>query len=227
MRTFALSLAVVAVLAVAAQADVITHTATFSDDYAGTFNIDEVLSVPQFDPSLGQLVSVTMSYGIDADGTLGYENTNPNSGGTKVVRTFFQIGDEVYSTYGSLALSMGGSTLAQVNWDVRQTYTFTVGTYDGTTDYAGTSGWSTVYLDLSDADSMFLNSDMGAFVGTGTVDLDLVGEAWAAVSFPSGSTQFRTLGAGAVTVAYEYIPEPATLGLLIVGALAILRRRFR
>jgi hypothetical protein len=204
-----------------AMADQVTYTVSFDDSYNGYFNINQILSVPQFDSALGQLTGVTIEFAIAADGTLYFENTSPNAG-EFTIKTFTPTDN----TRGDLALSFQGSPLASVDWNLQDTYTVTLTAFDGGYDFAGTSGWSTVYLAESDSGSDYYDSDLSAFIGNGTLDFDLVGNAISAISMPgTGMSMFRTLGGGSVTVTYDYVPEPATMALMGVGLAALAARR--
>ena len=141
------------------------------------------------------------------------------------------FGEDTYTTHGSLQMSFDGSTIAQTAWDVQENYALNLTSFDGTIDFSGTSGSTLTYLNQSDAGSLYYDSDLSQFIGDGTLDIsfDLLGDAASAMSLPgNGSSQIRTLGFGEVTVTYNYIPEPATLGLLgfISGGIVLVRRRF-
>jgi hypothetical protein len=69
----------------------------------------------------------------------------------------------------------------------------------------------------SDADAAFLNpvvssGTFGPFSGTRTVSIEVIDTA---TGFPGGGAFWRT----------NSVPEPATLGMLALGGLAMLRRR--
>jgi len=234
MRKFVAILFCVMAMAPLANAGIVTYTINFSDNYSGTFDISQVLSVPQFNASLGALQSVKVDFGVSADGWIGIENTNPNNGITNrkaYTYTYYlpPTDPEYDTTHGNLKLSLGASDLASVDWNVANTYTLNLSVFDGTVDYAGTSGFLTVYLAEADSGSVLYNSGLEPYIGSGTVNFDLVGSAWFVGIFPSGNvnSEVSTLGAGNVTVTYEYVPEPATVCLLGLGVLSLIRRKHR
>jgi hypothetical protein len=215
-------------LASLANANLTTYTVSFDDAYEGSFNINKTLSVPQFDSSLGTLLSVSIDYGISAYGTIGFENTNPTNPLDDTIYTYYYWENPVtHSTKGDLKLDFGSTTIASVNWDVMEGYDISLSAFDGGYDFAGTSGWKTTYLNKSDSGSLFYNSNLDSFIGDSSIDVTfaLIGTAKSAMSMPSGMSQVRTTGAGNVTITYEYVPEPATIAILGLGIMGLIRRK--
>ncbi len=216
-----------AAMATIANASTITYNVAYDDNYSGTFDINEVLSVPQFDSSMGILLNVTIDFEVNTNGTIGFENFPLDTPFNGNIYTYFYFQNPVVdSTRGTLDLSFNSSTIASVAWDVQETYALNLTGYDGAIDFAGTSGFSTTYVDETDSGSLYYDSDLSAFIGSSTVDFELIGDAYSAMVMPgNGVSSVSTSGLGDVEITYEYIPEPATLSLLVLGGVALLKRK--
>jgi hypothetical protein len=214
---------VVLAVSLSANAMEITYTVSFDDSYSGSFNINEILSVPQFDSSMGTLLNVKIDGGIRANGTIGFENTtaNPYTGS---IATYF--GDPVQSTNGTLELKFNGAAIADVAWDVQEIYSMNLTAFDGGYDFTGTSGFLRTYLFKIDNANLYYDNGLSAFIGGSTVNFDLIGNAVSAISMPgNGMSQVITIGQGDVTITYEYIPEPMTMALMGIGGLLLRKKK--
>ena len=87
--------------------------------------------------------------------------------------------------------------------------------YIGGTEYDSDSGIITSTLALAD------------YIGTGTYDIDVDIIQWSEYGSVGGIEYAVTpvTADGTVTVIYEYIPEPATITMLALGALGFLKRK--
>ena len=90
------------------------------------------------------------------------------------------------------------------------------------------------YVSDSDSDSDTQNSNLAPFIGAGTIDIDIDGlGGWAFTGVTDATLQFSDFEAwGDATIIYEYtcIPEPATIGMVLVGALGmfgVIRRKLK
>ncbi|HBG27463.1 MAG: hypothetical protein A2Y10_02720 [Planctomycetes bacterium GWF2_41_51] len=215
MKKFLLVLIVLA-MSVAAQANIITY----SDSVTGLFDLvpDTDLLVSQFDSSLGTLNSVTITFYTALQGSLGFENLK-QFGGNFSIST-----NNIYA-----AVVIGGGICAS-NYNDNQMYTATLGAYDGTTDYAGTSG--TILATYSDSDTMpfFFNTpdSMAQFLGTGNMTFTTQTFSMMSLGLPTNSeAAINTTGQASVTISYDYtpVPEPATIAILSLGGLFLFKRK--
>ncbi len=90
------------------------------------------------------------------------------------------------------------------------------------------------YVDDFDSDTDFQNTNLAPFIGTGTVDIDIDGEGgWAFSGVTNATLRMSEFEAwGEATIIYEYtcIPEPATIGMVVFGALGmfgVIRRKLK
>lgn len=158
-------------------------------------NFSAPLSLAQFDPSLGTLTQVD----VTVDGTLtsriSAENTSESSPAPIA---------SVVS--GALALTApGGINLsAPLN---NPGATFNAGTYDGATDYAGTSGHDFGAQTAAVSKSLSLTSaggdDLSMFVGTGTLPASFGAQATSTAS-GGGNLMVLTSSTATATVTLTY-----------------------
>ncbi len=110
--------------------------------------------------------------------------------------------------------------------------TTAVGAYDGSLDFAGTSGVSFVGLAGSTSGTSTTTST-GAYVGNSNLNLTYTATGNSFGSGPAKATyNFDTYGAAAYQVTYNYtvntVPEPSSfvgLGLLGIGAFSTINRK--
>ena len=209
---------------VSAQAAIMT--ATYTDSFGTTaYNFTDTLSVQQFDGSLGTLQSVELSYTFDVTSTAGVENFSANPGSATLEQTFtITLSNGVLGT-----LLSDGDTFSK---------TEAVGTFDGTPDFAGPSGFSdSVAPTFADTVSYTNALILAAFTGLGNFDFDIAGDVDIDSSFVGSGVgflaqQWDTSGNGEISVTYTYdtptapIPSPAAVwaGLVLAGS-AVMRRR--
>ncbi len=216
-------------MTVSADASLITRT----DNVVGLFNLvaDRDLIIPQFDSTLGTLNNVSITVTTALQASLGFENTNPTSGGTFYVSTYFSFDPTEYYTRAKIDLSFNSSVILTSGYSDAQTYTLSgISAYDGITDYAGTSGRTVATFGDADNLSLFYNSGLAQFIGTGNLTFGILSDAYTTLMTTGGnnSTRMMTTGQAGVTVVYDFtpIPEPATIALLSFSLL-ILRKRKR
>lgn len=201
------------------QASVITYT----NSVTGLFDLvpSTDLVIPQFDSSLGTLNSVTMNLSTALQGSLGFENLKRFAGGTFNVST-----NNIYA-YISLGLSGSGGMLMSSYTD-NQTYTVTLAKYDGTIDYAGTSGTTIATFSDADTETFTTSSSLEQFIGTGNILFNIINDASAPLGLPTNSAAIiNTTGQASVSIDYDYtpIPEPATIAIFSLSGLFLKRKK--
>ncbi|MBM3883817.1 MAG: choice-of-anchor E domain-containing protein [Verrucomicrobia bacterium] len=169
------------------------------------------LTLPQFNPALGTLTAVTLSLsGSFNNGAARVENLNPLSdswinANVNVLVNLYKFAESSAAVWVSPAAIAGS---------------FHASTYDGVTDYGGTSGktWSGLAASASSAWSSSLAPDLAMFTGTGTVPLkaEAIGFITASISGGNADLKFTSNGSADASVTYEFIPipEPETYAAL-------------
>jgi len=92
---------------------------------------------------------------------------------------------------------------------------------------ADTFQWTIVNGVVDESNIYVLPADLALFTGAGTLNYTLVGDSSYMLSSNTGNiaAQASAFVGGQIIVTYEYIPEPASMALLGMGALMIVRRR--
>ena len=158
-------------------------------------DFDLTAAVNQFNPNLGQLTEVDIEHDGSIVSAIKVENTSKSSG-TKITA----------GVSGDLNLIAPG---VNDNLSVSQIIgSYTAGKYDGTTDFAGSSGNSFGAKTASGSHTLTLTSNLGGWQGSGTVTLE---ELASATSDASGGGNVQSIitstGSANITVVYRYIPN--------------------
>jgi uncharacterized repeat protein (TIGR01451 family) len=176
--------------------DTSPHTLTYTATFPSTLtNFDLAGQLQQFDPSLGTLQAVTVTNTASITSDIRAENTSDSSG-TSITGT---VG-------GNLTLT--GPGLDVTTSPLSNTGTFNASVFDGTIDFAGTSGTDFGPSTASATRSAQLTGDaMSPFLGTGQV---AIRETAAATSTASGGGNvlvgLTSRATATVTVTYTYTP---------------------
>jgi hypothetical protein len=165
------------------------------------------------------ITKVVLKLDAGVAGSMGFENTSSSSGDTVTLT----LAADVEVKDGPTSLLMASP--ADSDGD-------TVGVYDGTTDYAGTSGRTYSGVSGSESDMTTLTgAAMAPFLGAGTIALDVTADG-ASSSTGGGSVVnfFDSSAEALVTVEYYddddvMIPEPAGLGLVGMALMGLVRRK--
>ncbi|MEP6020000.1 MAG: choice-of-anchor E domain-containing protein [Paracoccaceae bacterium] len=208
-----LSTAFIAGMGAAASAATVTFTQTLGDQTTN-FTDRSVGSIAQFDASLGTLNSATITLLGTVSGSVSYESLDaaPSDVTTNISA---EIG---------LSTSALGSLIVVLPTQ-EETRSATV--FDGSVDFAGTSGGSITNLTADLSDSVVLTgASLAEFIGNGFVDFSLEGTGVSSASGPGNlATIFQTFAGGTVTVTYDFSDAPAPVplpagGLLLLSGLA-------
>ncbi len=217
-----LSLGVVLLATAPAQAAIISYSDSHASDQT---EWDDILSVNQFDPTLGTLnkVTLTLEGSILSDIILDNDNTTTESG--------------IGFTNSNMSMSSLAGLASTINWGVNPTTSTglqNLGPDDSVgpvgSDNPGDGGPDEASLTgLTDTDDTMLmytpvDADFAAFIGVGT--LDTVGFGTLSGVGASGiggnlEIDFNTFAGAVLTVEYDYTPDapavPAPSAMLLFG----------
>ncbi len=175
-------------------------------------NWSKTLAVPKFNSSLGTLSSMTFTLNSGISGTQNIESLD--SAATTVTSTLAaQV--TVKRPDGTVLLTHTPS-VAKSN---------ALSAYDGTTDYAGSSGITYPIATTSTGTttlSPLSATDAALFTGSGTVSLPVTAEAVASFSGAGNLDSQSALSASAtMTVVYAYVNPDASVSIAPQGALTV------
>lgn len=190
-----------AALVALALAGTTVHAAAVSHSAAVVLqptNWETTLDIPRFDSALGTLTGVTVEVRDSLVHKVEFENKSPSS--TSRFRDSVYVTVDVQRPAATSLVSAVAKLYA----------TSLVGVYDGTVDYAGTSG---VTLDgLTDCASGSATTadaaDLALFTGSGSITLPCRADAWFLFSYNGGNANYRltTQARAEVVVTYTYTP---------------------
>lgn len=200
------------VLAGASQAASVSYTATVpssTTDFTSNFNLS------QFNPSLGTLTSIDLKLVGSSTGSIQFESRDASAA-------------TITTNLSSTVSASGPANLTVTTLPLNSSST-AVSAYDGVTDFGGTSGRTFNNLTASDTQTTSLNSGFAPYIGNGNVVFTLTANGNSTVS-GSGNlvTSISQASGGVSTITYNYtpaVPEPASMAVLSIGALGLIRRR--
>jgi hypothetical protein len=202
-------------------AQAVTLTYTDSVDSART-NFTDSVSIPQFDPSLGDLTNVFIELTGEVTGSIQLESLDAAAA---------NVTANLASQIALQRPDMSDLVVTLPTESIVRNLT----AFDGTLDFGGTSGFSEDDLSQSETNSVsFTNpSDFDLFLGSGNLLLPVVatGQSAATGSGNLGAF-FNTFASANISVTYEYterptaVPEPnAPMGALALVGLGMMAKR--
>jgi len=175
----------------------------------------QILTLDKFDPTLGNLLSVTWELTGHVEGATSFESRDAQPA---TVTTTLGAILSLYRMDSSLIVAASPSVSTSDG----------VTAYDGTIDFGGGSGRAHPGLSATKVESVAFTDppdDLSAYIGSGTFNVTATGSG---NSFGSGAgnliLMFQTSGSSVAKVTYEYtpVPEPSALGALASGLLSLM-----
>jgi hypothetical protein len=180
------------------------QTFSFADSTTGWTNL---VAAQQFDPSLGTLEQVNFTLSSDIQASVAAENLDPTAASIATTQT------------ATVTLDLAGSSQTLSTDASVASYT-TLAAYNGSTDFAGPSGFIDQGLtagpfdyaspgDFASTATSTTSDDLAAYTGQGTVDLPIVSSSTATIGGPGNLlAQLLAQSGATVTVSYTYQPVP-------------------
>ena len=201
-----------------------------TETFGGIPNLTDTLTFDEFDDLGGTLILLSIQVLVDLDvsgGTLTLDNdaATPASGAFE-----FGAKGDISSSDVSLLDAAFQPVTAEVEALTTGAFALdpNIGDVSGDFDSSGPDGMLINGGVVAVGDSGYIASALfGQYTGLGTFDVDVDVTQWSDFGGVSGIEYAVTplTAGGEVTVIYNYIPEPATMSLLGLGALALIRRK--
>lgn len=167
---------------------------------------NDLLTLGEFNPSLGTLLAVSLTVFSDINVGLALENL----GSYAATAGLTEQGNLNLILPGSAALTIGGPTISAGA---------SLGAFDGTIDFAGTSGTLESGLFATGSVSDTIQQSLSSYIGTGTTTIDVASSTPSFLTGPADLAAELLTNAGAV-LEISYIYTPASTAVA-TGTLAI------
>ncbi len=226
MRRFIIALLLITI-AFSANADTLSYSGSVPLQRT---NWAETISLPQFDPALGTLNSITFTLSTYAEGICFGENGSITSPTTLNLilegNIYLKNGSDVLaSTFHSFCNETVDVAVGEGITAPLPVFGFTIPGFNGTGPDAV---WKTSLDSQFDSNTIF--SGFAPYIGTGTIPLDINASA---ISKSSGGGNvlfiYQVMAEAKASITYEYtpIPEPSGLVALLTGLTSIAGLVFR
>jgi hypothetical protein len=222
MKKSAVFFAALAATALSASAATISYDGTIANgpNPSATFPLTTYENVTQFNPSLGTLLSVTLT--IDASASAKLEGENERSGTSDFTASLVGSVTGSFSTGLSAAADTGAGSVMSASVEADD---------DAAPDWKGNDYKDFGTVGGSDSQSQTQTTNLSPFIGTGDIQLTVYDQqAWSVSG--SGDTTSRVTDSQSSTdwtVTYNYtpVPEPASVTPLfgLLGLALLARRR--
>lgn len=176
----------------AAQAATLTTVKYESSVNVQKTNFDKFVTLPKFDPNLGELQKVFVQLGSEVQGSIRLENLDAQS--ADVTANLAAEVSLLKPDKSILLTTLPTASIAQ-----------SFAADDGDLDYKGPSGATYNNLSNTKTASTSFTSDFGLFIGSDTLTLPVTAVAKSAGTGAGNLAQiFKTLAGAKVEVVYEY-----------------------
>lgn len=189
----------------------------------GNYPAVQIVSIPQFDPSNGTLLFAVVRITANYDALIQAENIGQSSAIISAMST-----QTIQVTPPPFVAPMPLNDMQIIPLQSNP-----VAPFDGVLNFMGPSSTSFTYTPVNPREVLLADvtrdpMDVGFanFIGLGSFDFGINGLGEFTVSSNTGAVSAKAnLAIGAtIEVEYHYVPEPATLAILLPG-LALIRRR--